>query len=69
MFAIKYNLIRCYENIHCRIVDVGGQKTERWKWIHCFDVGFSQDLMILTYSFMLVLECHVDYFSSLTYRI
>jgi hypothetical protein len=21
-----------------RIVDVGGQKTERRKWIHCFDV-------------------------------
>ena len=25
------------ESIQLRIVDVGGQKTERRKWVHCFD--------------------------------
>jgi len=27
----------CLEYYNCRIVDVGGQRRERRKWIHCFE--------------------------------
>ena len=31
--ALKLSIHRC----HASIVDVGGQQSERKKWIHCFD--------------------------------
>ena len=29
--------IHCFYAYYSRMVDVGGQKTERKKWIHCFE--------------------------------
>ena len=26
-----------YKSLHFRLVDVGGQRSERRKWIHCFE--------------------------------
>lgn len=34
---ILYILIICFVRFSYRMVDVGGQRSERRKWIHCFE--------------------------------
>ena len=29
--------IKCIVSLVCRLFDVGGQRSERKKWIHCFE--------------------------------
>ena len=64
------NLIEFIENnISHRIVDVGGQKTERRKWIYCFDVLFSSIKYYERPLLVTLLECNDDYFSGFSDRI
>ena len=35
--TFERSYINFIKRIHVRMVDVGGQRSERRKWIHCFD--------------------------------
>ena len=37
VFYLKLNFEFVFLSLDCRLFDVGGQRSERKKWIHCFE--------------------------------